>query len=219
VTPPHPLAELISSAVSGRFPPVDGRWHRVPTWRPALEAVVSFTGHAVFAVSDDTTDDQLTALGADGFGGAHDPRLVAALAGPNGWIDSLDVLLARHGTGTASEAAPLVARPDLIAHPRVSFATEHRDEVRVLGYPDPSRSIVATLSRGVGGLCELSIEVEPARRGGAGRRLIEDAVSLVAADELVVAASAPGNAASLRALLAAGFTPLGSVQLFRRGGA
>jgi hypothetical protein len=29
----------------------------------------------------------------------------------------------------------------------------------------------------------------------------------------VVAAATPGNAASLRALLAAGFTPLGSVQL------
>jgi RimJ/RimL family protein N-acetyltransferase len=39
----------------------------------------------------------------------------------------------------------------------------------------------------------------------------------VAAGDPVVAAVAPGNAASLRALLSAGFVPLGSLQLFRRG--
>ena len=109
MTPPHPLADIISSAVSGHFLPVDGAWRRVPPWPSHLEAVVSFTGHAVFAVSPVTTDE-LAALGADGFGGAHDPRLVAALAGPGGWIDSLDVLLARHGTGTALGPTPLVPR-------------------------------------------------------------------------------------------------------------
>ena len=36
------------------------------------------------------------------------------------------------------------------------------------------------------------------------------------AGQLVLAAVAPGNAASVRALLAAGFAPLGSLQLFRR---
>jgi hypothetical protein len=35
---------------------------------------------------------------------------------------------------------------------------------------------------------------------------------------LALAAVAPGNAASVRALLAAGFVPLGSCQLFRRAG-
>jgi hypothetical protein len=38
----------------------------------------------------------------------------------------------------------------------------------------------------------------------------------VPAGELVLSAVAPGNAASLRALLSAGFVPLGSSQLFRR---
>jgi RimJ/RimL family protein N-acetyltransferase len=37
-----------------------------------------------------------------------------------------------------------------------------------------------------------------------------------AALSTVVAAVAPGNAESLRALLTAGFSPLGSLQLFRR---
>jgi hypothetical protein len=40
----------------------------------------------------------------------------------------------------------------------------------------------------------------------------------VPAGQLTVAAAAPGNAASVRSLLAAGFTPLGSLQLFRRAG-
>jgi hypothetical protein len=57
----------------------------VPPWRQGLEAVVAFTGHAVFAVEADIPDCQLVALGADGFGGAHDPRLITALAGPGAW--------------------------------------------------------------------------------------------------------------------------------------
>lgn len=64
----------------------------MPPWRPGLEAIISFTGHAVFAVAADITDHRLASLGADGFGGAHDPRLITALAGPDGWIDCLDML-------------------------------------------------------------------------------------------------------------------------------
>ena len=52
--------------------------------------------------------------------------------------------------------------------------------------------------------------------GGAG--LAADALGVVPAGQLVVAAVAPGNAASVRALLSAGFVPLGSLQLFRRAG-
>ena len=75
------------------------------------------------------------------------------------------------------------------------------------------------LGRGLGGLTELSFELEPGRRGvDAGRALIRDALATVGAGELVVAAVAPGNAASLRAVLANGFVPLGSSQLFRRAG-
>jgi hypothetical protein len=51
---------------------------------------------------------------------------------------------------------------------------------------------------------------------GGGARLARDALSVVPSGQLAVAAVAPGNAASVRALLAAGFKPLGSLQLFRR---
>jgi L-amino acid N-acyltransferase YncA len=85
----------------------------------------------------------------------------------------------------------------------------------VLGYPDPGRSALAVISQGIAGLTELSFELEPGRRGrGGGSRLAADALSMVPAGRLVVAAVAPGNAASVRALLSAGFRPLGSLQLF-----
>jgi len=215
----HPLACLIAAAAAGRFPDPDGSWERVPLWRPGLEAIFSFTAHAVFAVAPDISDRRIASLGADGFGGAHDPRLVAALAGPDGWIDVLDMLLAGQGTGHPGAATRLVGRPDLAAHSRVRFAARIRDEPRVLGYPDPGRSAVATISRGIAGLTELSFEIEPGRRGqGGGARLAADALSVLPAGQLAVAAVAPGNAASVRALLSAGFVPLGSVQLFRRAG-
>jgi hypothetical protein len=213
--PPHPLAELIIAAAARRFVVADGGWRRVPPWRSGLEAVVGFTGHAVFVLESDVTDARLAALGADGLGGAHDPRLITALAGPGAWIDSLDVLMVGRGTGDA--AARLVARPDLVSHPRVRFAAQLRDDCRVLGDPDRERAAVAIVGRGIAGLTELSFELEPARRGvGAGSAFIRDALATVAAGELVLSAVAPGNAASLRALLSAGFAPLGSSQLFRR---
>jgi hypothetical protein len=212
----NPLAHVIEDAADGRFPPVDGGWRRVEPWKPGIEAVVAFTGHAVLAVHAETSDQTLVALGADGFGGAHDPRLVAELAGPQGWIDSLDVLLARRGAGPAGSGAGLVPRPDLATHPRARFAATNRDDPTVFGLEDPHRSSVVVVARGVAGLREISFELEPDHRGGVGTALVNDALRLIPDGELVLAAAAPGNAASLRALLSAGFAPLGSLQLFRR---
>jgi hypothetical protein len=215
----HPLGLLITDAAAGRFPDADGGWQRVPPWRPGLEAVVSFTGHAVFALAPDIPDRLLVSLRADGFGGAHDPRLIAALAGPGGWIDCLDMLMAARGTGRAGVPPRLADRPDLATHPRAQFAAGIRDRLRPMGYPDRRRSALASIGRGIAGLTELSFELEPARRReGRGAELISDALTAVPAGQLAVAAVAPGNAASVRALLSAGFVPLGSVQLFRRAG-
>jgi len=238
--PPHPLARLITEAAAGRRPPADGGWRRVPPWRPGLEGIIAFTGHAVLALAPDISDEMLIELGVNGFGGAHDPRLITALAGPGGWIDSLDVLmtgrgtggaggpetvpgggaaagLAGHRTGSADSRARLVDRPDLAAHHRALFAASIRDPFRILGYPDQRRSALAIVSAGLAGLAELSFELEPEHRGaGGGAALIRDALSAIPAGQLVVAAVAPGNAASLRAALTAGFTPVGSMQLLRR---
>ncbi|MGH3290527.1 MAG: hypothetical protein ACRDP7_01835 [Trebonia sp.] len=213
----HPLAGLITAAAAGRFPAADGRWTRVPPWQPGLQAVMAFTGHAVFAVDPDISGHLLDSLGADGFGGAHDPRLITALAGPDGWIDTLDILMAAQGAGRPGVPPVLVRRPDLTSHPRAAFAAGIRDSPQIIGYPDPGRSALAIISQGIAGLTELSFELEPGHRGqGAGATLARDALSAIPDGQLVLAAVAPGNAASLRALLAASFVPLGSVQLFRR---
>jgi hypothetical protein len=61
----------------------------VPPWRPGVEVIVASTEHAVLAVAPDIPDRRLVSLRADGFGDAHDLRLIAPLAGPGGWIDCL----------------------------------------------------------------------------------------------------------------------------------
>jgi hypothetical protein len=221
----HPLGRLLTDAAAGRFLAPDGGWRRVPPWHPAIEGIVCFTGHAVFAVRADITDERLAGLGADGFGGASHPRLVSALAGSAPHLQSLDVLLVSRGTGPSGApdapggpGAGLVDRPDLGMHPRARHAAVVRERSRVLGYAEPGRRAVVIISAGVGGLAELSYELEPDRRGhGEAAGLLRAALACVPAGEPVLAAVAPGNAASLRALLAAGFTPLGSVQLFQRG--
>jgi hypothetical protein len=219
VTRDHPLAGLITAAAAGRYPAADGSWRRVPPWRPGVEAIVAFTGHAVLAVAPDIPDRRLVSLGVDGFGGANDPRLITALAGSGGWIDCLDMLMAGRGDGHPDVPPRLAGRPDLAAHPRAAFATRIRDQPRVLGYADPGRTALAVISRGIAGLTELSFELEDGHRGhGGGTRLVRDALTAIPSGQLVLAAVAPGNAASVRALLSAGFVPLGSVQLFRRAG-
>jgi hypothetical protein len=209
----HPLASVLTDALDGRFPQPDGEWHRVPPWRPGVEAVLAFTGHAVLAVAADVSDDRLVGLGVDGYGGAHHPRVLLDLAGQDGWIDSLDAILARRSPGGPSE---LVERPDLMRHPRVRFASVIRDDVRAYGRPDGGSTTLATVSRGIGGLFEISAELDERERGrGAGAHLVDQVVRAVPRGEVVVAAVAPGNAASLRAFLRGGFNPLGSVQMLR----
>jgi L-amino acid N-acyltransferase YncA len=74
---------------------------------------------------------------------------------------------------------------------------------------------VVVLGRGLAGRREVSLEIdEAARRRGLGRRLLLGARSLIPEGDVVFAQVAPGNAASLRAFLAAGFRPIGSEVLF-----
>lgn len=208
----HPVAILLQDAAARRHPPADGGWTRVPPWRGGVEAVLAFTGHAVLAVGADVDDDALARLAPDGFGGAHHPRVLLALAGDDGWVDSLDVVLHARGTGGRSD---LVPRPDLAEHPRARHAREVRSDVQVLGRPGGGTSLV-TLARGLGGLTEVSVELDPHERGrDRGMALFTAARAAAADGEDVVASVAPGNTASLRAALRAGFVPLGSVQLLR----
>lgn len=215
----HPLADVLSRAATGDFPEVDGVVDLVPPWREGVEGVLAMTGHAYLAVGADVSHDRALALGADGFGGASNPRLVAGLAG-SGWIDALDVVLVGRGTGIVTSpvddrpSPALVARSDLRNHHRAQHATAVRSEVKTFGYADPDDKTLVTLSFGLGGLPEVGVETDPRHVHG-GAELGRDALTLIERDQVVVAACAPGNARALRAFLTAGFAPVASVQLWR----
>lgn len=172
-----------------------------------VEAAVALTGHAVMVVDEHVTDGELAALGVQGFGGAHDPRVAVALAG-DGPINVLDVLLVGRGTG---RGGPLVHRPDLAETDRAVHAGEWRDQVDVYGLPDPSSTALATLSLGIGGLPEVGIQAQ----GGDADVLLEGILGRLPAGEVLVASVTPGNARSLRFFLRHGFVPLGSEQLWK----
>jgi hypothetical protein len=208
----HPVAAALTAAACGTFPEADGSWARVTPWRRGVEGVVALTGHALLAVGDDVPDERLVALGADGFGGASNPRLVATLAG-SGWIDVLDLVLVAHGCGSGRAVEGLVPRPDLDDHPRARLAARIRSGVTTFGYGAHDDRTVVTLGAGLGGLPEVGIELDPAQRH-TGSEVLRAALGLVPVGDVVVAACAPGNARAVRAFLGAGFTPVGSVQLW-----
>lgn len=209
--PAHPLLGFLLDAADGRFPPADGGVTVLPALPDGLTCSVAFTGHAVIATA--RPEPAARAHGPDGFGGSLAPGFLTWLAGPDGRIGVTDVTLVASGTrGPSAGRAPLPECHDLDGHPRVRYARSlRRTALRVYG---DARGLV-TLAEGIAGRRELSIELHdgdsdsPYGRGH-GRALLRDALALVAAGEPVFAAVSPGNARSLRAFLAAGFTPLGS---------
>lgn len=204
----HPLRVMLDDAARGVFPPVDGA---VEVFEPAADgpcAIVEFTGHAVVVGVMPPAD--LAAMGADGFGGASRPEIKLALAGPGGWSGCQDAVLVAGGRGDRS-GGPLRPRDDLDDHPRVVRSREHRNDVEVFG--DDTGFV--TIGTGLVGRREMSVELfDGIRRGAsAGRALIAAGLRHVPAGDHVWAQVSPGNAASLRAFLAAGFVPVGAETL------
>lgn len=204
-----PIAHLMAEVAQDRFPPADGGVTVVPPDRTTgLHAALSFTGHAVIAT--DRSLDEVLRTGADGLAGAHAPDVLRALAGPGGWIGVLDVVLVAEGTGRGAPALVPVDHHD--AHHRVGYARDLRVDVRVLA----DEHGLVTLGRGLGGRTELGFELTDADHGdGHGRRLLREALDASPAGEHVFASCAPGNARSLRALLAVGFRVVGGEVLLR----
>lgn len=205
---PHPLLTLFMDAADGCFPPVDGRVTVLPPLPGGLECSVAFTGHAVVATA--LTDQAVHAQGPDGFGESLSADFLRHLAGPAGWIGVIDATLTARGAGGPPRLAELT---DADGHPRVRYARSLRTDVEVHG---DERGIV-TLSDGLAGRRELSIELHRTQDSGRGygRSLLSDALTLVPQGEPVFAAVSPGNARSLRTFLACGFTPIGSEVLLR----
>ena len=202
------LAELLAEAARGRFPAPGAGYEVLPAPEGASAAVVSFAAHHVIAA--DVPEGWVEArLEGAGLGEAMRPGFLAALAAETGSEpNDLDVVLA--APGLDGEPALVEGRPE---HPRAQRALLHRDDVRVLEDPEGLTTVI--LGRGLAGRLEVSMEVDPEARGaGRARAALMEARRAAGAEEVVFAQTAPGNAASLRALLAAGFAPIGGEMLF-----
>jgi hypothetical protein len=202
------LAAILRDAVDGRFPPPDGGFTVVPPdATTGLEAVLAFTAHAVVATA--CSYDEVAAIGVDGYEGGHAPDTLRALAGPHGWIGVLDVVLVAPGTGRGLGSFEETDTWD--EHPRVHYARATRAGVRVIA----DDTGLVTLGRGLAGRTELGFEAFDPDGGGAGVNLVMAGRGAVPPSETVYASCAPGNARSLRVLLATGFVPIGGEVLIR----
>jgi GNAT superfamily N-acetyltransferase len=208
------LTSILEAAAAGQFPPADGRVTILsqPSARDA--GVIALTGHAVvFADADPQwVADQL-----------RPDDLSAPLSAS--FLHDLGNRMGRrsHSVDMLACAAPLPGAPpvELAAeanpgHPRIQRALRYRDEVRAW----QAAGGVVLLGRGVAGRWEVAIEVDPAHRGhGLGALLATAARHLIPVGAPLWAQIAPGNAASVRAFLTAGFRPIGAEALFSPAGA
>jgi hypothetical protein len=210
----HPLVSLLRRAARGSPPEPDGTVELHPAPPGPVDAVVGFTGHLVVAA--DLVEREVRArVPADDFGAWMDAPFLLWLAERLGSRPgSHDLVLAAAGTPADSDLE-LRPAPELSDHPRVRLASRHRTDVRV--FTDPDELGVLVLGCGLAERWELAFEVEAhARHRGLGRRLALAARRHVPEGEPLFAQVAPGNAASVRSVLAAGFRPIGSEVLFPR---
>jgi GNAT superfamily N-acetyltransferase len=202
------LADVLRAAAEGRPPEPDGSVDVMPQHGRAA-GVVAFSAH--FVVSADVDHQWVRdQLPPGDFSAPLGARFLVALADRIGAdIGSIDAVLAATGggDGSAEDVADGLEEIEAREHPRVVRALRYRDDVRVWRTPDGAGHLI--VGRGLAGRWETAFEVEPVARGrGLGHRLAAAAPALVPAGEPVWAQVAPGNAASLRAVLAAGYQPV-----------
>jgi hypothetical protein len=210
----HPLTKILRAAADGTLPPPDGEVDVVPAPPGPVDAIVSFTAHLVVAAGVPVKEVRERLPEGDSSNWMH-PSFLMWLGGELGSRPgSHDLVLAATGTPSEQDLELRVA-PSAYAHPRVEHASRHRTDVRV--YTDPEALGVLVIGRGLAERWEFAFEVEPAGRNrGLGRRLALAARGCVPEGEPLFAQVAPGNAASVRSVLAAGFRPIGSEVLFPR---
>jgi hypothetical protein len=210
------LASLLIEAARGSFPPADGKVDFLPSPPGPSQAVVGFTAHHVIA-ADVTSEEVRDRLEPNEVGAPMNATFLAWLGERLGARPGmLDLVLITFGGQEDRSPVEIVPRDDLNDHPRVARSLTYRDDLRV--FSDPDEVGVLMLGRGLAGRWEVSIEVDPGHRDrGLGRTLAASARRLIPRDEPLFAQVSPGNVASVRAFLAAGYRPIGSEVLFLKG--
>lgn len=208
------LAAILRAVEHGVLPAPDLGLTVVPAPSERDSAVVAFTGHTVIA-ADVSAEWVAERIPEGDLGAPVGPAFLQVLAERTGRrAGATDaMLLATALTDPASRTAAIAGLTPLDDHdhPRVERALQHRDDVQVYG--DEYGAVVIT-GRGLAGRLECAIELPDEIRGrGHGRRLARAARALIPADASIWAQVTPGNAASLRAFLAAGYHPIGSETL------
>ena len=196
------LGEVLSSVAAGHPPAADGGVTVVPAPDTRSVGVFAFTAHHV--VSADVDRSWVEGLLPPGdLGAPMNPSFLTALCERTGRsVGNIDVVLVAHGTGTPTGTlTPFTGEhPRALVHQRTGvrkWTVEH-------GF--------ALLGRGVAGRYEVAVEVGAPGRG-IGRRLFAAVLGEVPPAVPVWAQVTPGNVASLRAVLAAGYRPVGGEAL------
>ncbi len=201
---------MLAHAAAGRFPPTDGVIEVLAALPGPVDAVVGFTAH--HPVAADVDPDWVgAALAVDDLGAPMRAVFLAQFGERLGTM--LDVVLAAFGDRRRSELVSEGGDGRLV-HPRVVRARRYRRDVRCF---EDGRGGLLTLGHGLAGRVEVSIEVDEKDRGrGQGPALARAALGIVDPGEAVFAQVSPGNVASLRCFLAAGYCPIGAEVLFLR---
>lgn len=201
------LTDLLAEASQGRFPAPDAGPTILPQPSPRDAGIIAFTAHNVIFADVEASWIRDRLPGGDLSAPLNPPFLSALEERMGRPINNIDML---------ALAEPLGGRPSIAlaetagtGHPRVELARRYRDAVRAWTCPGG----ILVIGRGVAGRWEVAIEVEPGHQGrGLGRALACAARRLT--PHPLWAQIAPGNAASVRAFLAAGYVPVGAEALF-----
>ena len=213
----HPLAVLLDEAAHDRFPPADGRVHALPSLPGGIDALVGFTG--TFRVTGTLTQAEVDARVPNGeLAIPMSPEFVswaAARLGAKALTQDIVLVATAPGAQAAVPATVELVEVAESDHSRVAEASRHRRGLRV--YETMDRAGVVVLGRGITGRWEIAYEADDhARNRGLGRALATAGLGLLPEGTPVWAQVAPGNAASVRAMLGAGFRPVGAEILFVR---
>lgn len=209
------VKRTLLAAAAGEPPPADGQVHFVGAGDGPCDAVLGFFAH--FVVTAPIAEEEARPF--------LPPGDLNAPMGPHflSWISdrlrstpgSLDVVLTHRGSESATDPPAELVEVAADGHPRVRRALAYRRNCRV--YQTVDELGVLIVGQGVAGRWEMAFEVDETARGrGLGLALARAASSLAPDGEPVFAQTAPGNVASLRVLLAAGYQPIGSEVLFLR---